>query len=98
MAGACKGRLTGDVVDVRVYDDVEPLLGVVVLGNFCGSKLLRHDVKLCIVYIRREYKKCGREGKISHYLTLHTLPFPQSPGYDIGSGSKHLYLLPRQVQ
>lgn len=78
MAGACKGRLTGDVVDVRVYDDVEPLLRVVVLGNFCGSKLLRHDVKLCIVYIRREYKKCGREGKIS--LTLLNSPhFTFSP-------------------
>ena len=77
MAGACKGRLTGDVVDVRVYDDVEPLLGVVVLGNFCGSKLLRHDVKLCILYIRRECKKCGREGED---LTLLNSPhFTFSP-------------------
>lgn len=69
-------RLTGDVVDIRVYDDVEALLGVVVLGNICGSKLLRH-VELCIAYIGRECKKCGREGEV---ITLLNSPhFTFSP-------------------
>lgn len=49
VVGACMAKLTSDVVDVRVYDDVEALLGVVVLGNICGSKLLRHYGELCIV-------------------------------------------------
>lgn len=72
MVGACGGGLTSDVVDVGVYDDVEALLGVVVLGNICGGELLRHD-ELCIVYIRRECKiYVVEKGKIPHYLTLHT--------------------------
>jgi hypothetical protein len=76
VPGAYVEMLTGDVVDVRVYDDVEALLGVVVLGNICGSKLLRH-VELCIVYIRRECKKCGREGE--DIILLNSPHFTFSP-------------------
>lgn len=79
VAGACIGRLTSDVVDAGVYDDVEALLGVVVLGNLCGGKLLRHDFKLCIVYIRRECKRCDREGEDPTLLNSPHLPFsPES--------------------
>lgn len=76
--GRMWGRLTSDVVDVGVYDDVEALLGVVVLGNFCGGELLRH-VELCIVYIRREFKRCGREGEDPTLLNSPHLTFsPES--------------------
>lgn len=78
VVGACGGRLTSDVVDVGVYDDVEAFLGVVVLGNFCGGELLRH-VELCIVYIRREFKRCGREGEDPTLLNSPHLTFsPES--------------------
>jgi hypothetical protein len=39
-AGVWGGR-TCNVVDIRVYNDVEALLAIV-LGNFCGGELLRH--------------------------------------------------------
>lgn len=104
VAGACIGRLTSDVVDVRVYDDVEALLGVVVLGNLCGSKLLRHDVELCIVYIRRECERCDREGEDPTLLNSpHLTFFPRVPDmtsvqdprictFYLGKFSKHTFV------
>lgn len=96
VAGACIGRLTSDVVDVRVYDYVEALLGVVVLGNICGSKLLRHDG--CVLCIYGVNVRDVIEKGIPHYLTLHTYLFPRVPDMTSVQDPRTLYLLPRQVQ